>query len=237
MRRAGDERLCVRIGRPSGVAAVAVAACLSSASAHAAVVSMALTGGVTLMSSNLNSLVNQGFLPVRFAYVTGGSSQTGPVGTQFFASNGLPQYISIDLGFRTIELLSGHPSSGISGNVLMKKGPTTDLMEIVANQSLTDTLIRLQFLDTSRFFQSQFVLPSPFPSASAFSTSNNGLDGLPPAFGFEIIFRHNGQLSWVRGDLFPSALTTAPIPPGVPAPTAAAVLALAGIVASRRRRG
>jgi MYXO-CTERM domain-containing protein len=198
---------------------------------------MQLNGGFTAASANVQSLVGQGFLPVRFAYVTGGSSQTGPAGTQFFATSNFPQFLSIDLGFRSVELLAGPAQGGVSGSVLLTKDVSTDRMGLSASDSATNTSISLSFIDTRRFLPSQAALPSPFPSASAFSASNNGFGGPAPAFGFEVFFTFNGQSAWVRGDLFPSALSTAPIPPGLPAPSATALLALAGAAAARRRRG
>lgn len=214
------------------VAAVGTAAAFT----HADIVSMQLSGGFTSASANVESLVSQGFLPVRFAYVTGGSSQTGPLGTQFFASAGAPQYISIDLGFRTVEFLATGVPSGTTANALLKKDLLTDRIDLSASNSATNASVTLSFLDTRRFLPSQNALPSPFPSASAFSSGNNGWGGTVPAFGFEVFFQHNGRLAWVRGDLFPSMLATAPVPPGVPSPSAAALLTLGGLVATRRRR-
>lgn len=227
-----------RVGgvRLAGAFAVAGAMFAFGPAASADVVSMQLKGGFTSASANVQSLVSQGFLSVRFAYVTGGSSQTSPAGTQFFASESVPQYLSIDLGFRTVELLAAGAASGVSGNVLLKKDALTDRMDLSASNAAGDTSISLSFVDTKRFLASQSALPSPFPGASAFSTGNNGWGGAAPAFGFEVFFRHNSQLAWVRGDLFPSMLTTAPIPPGVPSPGAAALLALGGLMAARRQR-
>lgn len=219
------------------ILALAAAACFAGGSARADVVSVQLTGAFTSASANVQALVNQGFLPVRFAYVTGGPSQTGPAGTQFFASPNSPQYLSIDLGFRTVALLAGPAQGGLSGNVLLKKDVSTDRMDLSASDLATNTSIALSFLDTSRFLPSQAALPSPFPSASAFSSSNNGFGGPAPAFGFEVFFTHNGQNAWVRGDLFQSALSIAPIPPGIPTPPAGALLALGSVLAARRRRG
>lgn len=221
-----------------GVIAVASTVWVAATSSRADVVSMQLSGGFTSASTNVQSLVATGLLPVRFAYVTGGTSQTGPSGTQFFATASVPQYISIDLGFTIVEFLAGPPAATGSGSVLMRRDTLTDRMALSVNNAVTQASISLVFLDTRRFLNSGLTLPAPFPNGSAFSpdAGNNGWGGPAPSFGFEVFFQHNGQTSWVRGDLFPSTLATAPVPLGVPAPCAAVLLVAAGTLAARRRR-
>jgi hypothetical protein len=207
-----------------------------AAGADAAIVSQQLSGAFTAASPAVQPLINAGLLPARFAYVTGGPSQTGPAGTQFSAVSGFPQYLSIDLGFQTFAFTPG--SGGIAGSILLEKGATTDTMRFDASDNLNNATLAFVFKDTRRFLASQSSLPATFPSPSAFSpdAGNNGWGGTAPSFGFELIFTFNGQVSFVRGDLFPSTLADAPVPPSIPEPAAAGLLAAASALGLRRRR-
>jgi hypothetical protein len=207
------------------------------ASAGAEVVSKRLSAAITGISSNVQPLASTGFLTAKFAYVTGGPSQTGPAGTQFSALPGFRQYLSIDLGFRTFEFQSGSGTGNEAGSILLANASPTDSMQLFASDNINSATLTFAFKDTRDFLALESALPSPFPAPSAFSPdlSNNGWGGSAPSFGFQLLFQFNGQNAFVQGDLYPSTLANAAVPAWIPEPAGLAVLGLLGPMLARRR--